>query len=663
MLADPPRYDVRGEGPDHAKRFSASVLARRHRAGDRRGPLEEGSRAGCGPPGVAGPGDGARGRAAGRVTTPSSPVASLNTCPSCPRSRPSAGTSPPTWWAPASPASRSPAPGRSAASPWRRWRRRSKGASSPAPTGAASTSSWASTTAPGSSCTCACRASCSSWTDPRRRRSSTRTWCSTWRTAASSASSTRAPSARCSRSAPGESVGSLDLLGPEPLGPLAITASDFAARLRAKRAQLKPLLMDQRFVAGLGNIYSDEILWRARLRWDRRSDTVAPARGAGAPRGDGRGARGGRRPPGLHPRRRPVRRPLRAAGPLRPPPLGVRPGGPALPALRPSGGADQGRRALVVPLPLVPAASRGPERPPERRRPNARPHAPPVDGPPIGSEPVYLKQLTLKGFKSFADKTTLTFEPGVNVVVGPNGSGKSNLVDAVAWVLGAQGARALRGAKMDDVIFAGTPNRPALGRAEVDLLIDNSSGLLPVEYPEVRITRTLFRSGESDYHAERHVGAPVRHPGAPLGLGGRPHPARDRRPGPARRHLELPPRGPPLDHRGGRRDPEVPAPQGEGGAPARGHRGQPPAPGRPPPRGPPAAAAARAPGRGGPRARRPGRRAPGHPLPPGRPGAGGAGRAAAGGRRPHASSSPVATATCGPSCASSTACWDGGSRR
>jgi chromosome segregation protein len=80
---------------------------------------------------------------------------------------------------------------------------------------------------------------------------------------------------------------------------------------------------------------------------------------------------------------------------------------------------------------------------------------------------MFLKALTLKGFKSFAEKTTLEFEPGVAVVVGPNGSGKSNLVDAVAWVLGAQGARALRGGKMDDVIFAGTADRPALGRAEV----------------------------------------------------------------------------------------------------------------------------------------------------------------------------------------------------
>ncbi|HXY42835.1 MAG TPA: chromosome segregation protein SMC [Acidimicrobiales bacterium] len=112
---------------------------------------------------------------------------------------------------------------------------------------------------------------------------------------------------------------------------------------------------------------------------------------------------------------------------------------------------------------------------------------------------VYLKSLSLRGFKSFADPTTLEFEPGVTVIVGPNGSGKSNVVDAVAWVLGAQGPRVVRSSKMDDVIFAGTSKRPALGRAEVSLTIDNSSGRLPVDLAEVTITRTLFRSGESEY--------------------------------------------------------------------------------------------------------------------------------------------------------------------
>jgi chromosome segregation protein len=112
---------------------------------------------------------------------------------------------------------------------------------------------------------------------------------------------------------------------------------------------------------------------------------------------------------------------------------------------------------------------------------------------------MHLKTLTLKGFKSFADTTTLDLEPGVTVVVGPNGSGKSNIVDAVAWVLGAQGAKSMRTNKMEDVIFAGTSKKAALGRAEVSLTIDNSDGALPIEYAEVKITRTLFRSGESEY--------------------------------------------------------------------------------------------------------------------------------------------------------------------
>ena len=112
---------------------------------------------------------------------------------------------------------------------------------------------------------------------------------------------------------------------------------------------------------------------------------------------------------------------------------------------------------------------------------------------------MYLKTLTLKGFKSFADSTTLDLEPGVTVVVGPNGSGKSNIVDAVAWVLGAQGARTMRSNKMEDVIFAGSSKKAALGRAEVSLTIDNADGTLPIEFSEVTITRTLFRTGESEY--------------------------------------------------------------------------------------------------------------------------------------------------------------------
>jgi chromosome segregation protein len=116
---------------------------------------------------------------------------------------------------------------------------------------------------------------------------------------------------------------------------------------------------------------------------------------------------------------------------------------------------------------------------------------------------VFLKALVLKGFKSFADATTLELEPGVTVVVGPNGSGKSNVVDAIAWVLGAQGPRTVRSTKMDDVIFAGSSERPSLGRAEVSLVIDNSSGRIPVPMSEITITRTLFRSGESEYAINR----------------------------------------------------------------------------------------------------------------------------------------------------------------
>ncbi|MEU4129043.1 chromosome segregation SMC family protein [Streptomyces wuyuanensis] len=112
---------------------------------------------------------------------------------------------------------------------------------------------------------------------------------------------------------------------------------------------------------------------------------------------------------------------------------------------------------------------------------------------------MHLKALTLRGFKSFASATTLRFEPGITCVVGPNGSGKSNVVDALSWVMGEQGAKSLRGGKMEDVIFAGTTGRPPLGRAEVSLTIDNSDGALPIDYAEVTITRIMFRNGGSEY--------------------------------------------------------------------------------------------------------------------------------------------------------------------
>ena len=112
---------------------------------------------------------------------------------------------------------------------------------------------------------------------------------------------------------------------------------------------------------------------------------------------------------------------------------------------------------------------------------------------------MYLKSLTLKGFKSFASATTLHLEPGITCVVGPNGSGKSNVVDALTWVMGEQGAKSLRGGKMEDVIFAGTSGRAPLGRAEVAVTIDNTDGALPIDYTEVTISRILFRNGQSEY--------------------------------------------------------------------------------------------------------------------------------------------------------------------
>ncbi|MCQ9384905.1 chromosome segregation protein SMC [Brevibacterium moorei] len=120
---------------------------------------------------------------------------------------------------------------------------------------------------------------------------------------------------------------------------------------------------------------------------------------------------------------------------------------------------------------------------------------------------MFLKTLTLRGFKSFASATRMELEPGITCVVGPNGSGKSNVVDALAWVMGEQGAKNLRGSKMEDVIFAGTGKRQPLGRAEVSLTIDNTDGAIPIDYTEVTITRTLFRSGGSEYSIN---GSPAR---------------------------------------------------------------------------------------------------------------------------------------------------------
>ena len=156
---------------------------------------------------------------------------------------------------------------------------------------------------------------------------------------------------------------------------------------------------------------------------------------------------------------------------------------------------------------------------------------------------MHLKTLTLRGFKSFAGSTTLALEPGLTCVVGPNGSGKSNVVDAIAWVLGEQGAKALRGGKMEDVIFAGSPGRPPLGRAEVQLTIDNSDAALPIEYTEVTIGRLMYRSGESEYTINgTSCPAAARRAGAAVRQRHRPRDARHRRSGLARRRPGCPSR-------------------------------------------------------------------------------------------------------------------------
>ena len=275
----------------------------------------------------------------------------------------------------------------------------------------------------------------------------------------------------------------------------------FGQLLAARQTKLKPLLMDQRFIAGIGNMYADEILFTPGSATTARSDTLTPQeirrlyramvetlqeaikhRGSSLADEQYRDLFG---EIGAF-----QRRTTSTTGRARPAPAA----GSTIVRVK-----ANGRSTFFCPA--VPGLSHRVFEPPDP--PNQGVHRVSA-GPRVALVvSVFLKSLTLKGFKSFADATTLEFEPGVTVVVGPNGSGKSNVVDAVAWVLGAQGPRTVRSAKMEDVIFAGTPKRPALGRAEVSLTIDNSAGLLPIDFSEVTITRTLFRSGDSEYAINR----------------------------------------------------------------------------------------------------------------------------------------------------------------
>ena len=189
---------------------------------------------------------------------------------------------------------------------------------------------------------------------------------------------------------------------------------------------------------------------------------------------------------------------------------------------------------------------------------------------------MYLKELTLRGFKSFASATTLRFEPGITAVVGPNGSGKSNIVDALTWVMGEQGAKNLRGTSMEDVIFAGTSSRPPLGRAQVSLTIDNTDHTLNIDYSEVTISRTIFRI------RDQRLGLPsARHPGAVERHRARAADARDRRAGAAGRDSEGRSQRPPRVHRRGRGHPQAPQAQGTCAAQVGEHRNEPVAARRP----------------------------------------------------------------------------------
>ena len=188
---------------------------------------------------------------------------------------------------------------------------------------------------------------------------------------------------------------------------------------------------------------------------------------------------------------------------------------------------------------------------------------------------MYLKSLTLRGFKSFASATSLRLEPGITCVVGPNGSGKSNIVDALSWVMGEQGAKSLRGGKMEDVVFAGTTSRAPLGRAEVTLTIDNSDGSLPIDYAEVTISRLMFRSGQSEYsiNGDSCRLLDVQDLLSDSGLGREMHVIVGQ--GQLDADSACRPRSAAGPDRGGGRRTQAPQAQGEGAAQARGDAGQP----------------------------------------------------------------------------------------
>lgn len=175
---------------------------------------------------------------------------------------------------------------------------------------------------------------------------------------------------------------------------------------------------------------------------------------------------------------------------------------------------------------------------------------------------MYLKSLTLKGFKSFADRAHMTFEPGLTVIVGPNGSGKSNISDSILWVLGEQSAKQLRGQAMEDVIFSGSSARKPVGVAEVTLVLDNSDHMLPVDFDEVAITRRMYRSGESEYLINSSPCRLMDIQDILARFGPGQGYAFHHQPGQARRHFAEPPRGASRPHRGGRRHFQAQAPQG-----------------------------------------------------------------------------------------------------